>query len=244
MHGSCPACRQQLALSKAQRRTPPHCLLPHCLTAVCSFHFPPVEPRQLELQLDLSATTYEPCWAVRWEGRHAHPIAAALRTALAVDVGARVKLALPTARVTSLRLVCTDPPKGQIERRLRARLTIAAAHPRWRLPPGAAATLLAALRQDVLRTWAAGTANALPKPVTEKQRGFGLLHLFAYKDPRQAPVCIHGVSLPGLPSCPPDSLRWDPALQATYSVRGRVWRVGMKAGAWPGPAGMHGRFAP
>ena len=176
----------------------------------------PREPRQLHLQLELSITTARPCGAVRWEGRRAHPAASVLRTALATAVGARVRQALAPTRVTlAASLACTDPPRGQNERRLRGTLTVAATHPGWQLPHGAAATLLAVLQQpDARRAWAATYAAALP----ERHRGFGLLHLLAYRDARHAPVCVRGVALPGLGRCPPDWPRWDPAAQATYSV--------------------------
>lgn len=102
----------------------------------------PREPRQVQLQLELSMTAPKRCSAVRWEGRGAHPVAIALQRALATAVGGPIRQALAPVRLAmTLRLACTDPPRGQTERRLRATLTIAAAHPRWQLPSGAAATL-------------------------------------------------------------------------------------------------------
>lgn len=173
------------------------------------------EPRQLQLQLELSLTTSKPCSSVRWQGPRTHPFAAALRNALVASVGARVRQALaPTPLALTVHLACHDPPWGQNERRLRGTLTLAPAHPRWPLPRHAAATLLAALQPDGLHSWAVTFASTLP----EKQRGFGLLHLFAYRDARFGPLCVRGAFLPGLPACHPDVAPWTPALQATYSV--------------------------
>lgn len=168
---------------------------------------------------------------MRWEGRRAHPAAAALRASLATAVAPRVRQALAPARLAlTLHLACSDPPRGQDDRRLRATIIITAAHPHWQLPTGAAATLLGALREpDVLRAWVAAYAAALP----EKYRSFGLLHLFAYRDARFAPVCVRGVALPGLARCPPNSLRWHPAAQATYSVS--AWAdMGVHGVGWAG----------
>ena len=132
----------------------------------------------------------------------------------------------PTRVSLAVRLECHDPPQGQQERRLRALLTITP----HRTAPHDIASSGRHLRRDAAVRLVQGLQAGCTAcewmrtavPTVPKVRGkhWGLPHAFDYRDARFGTVCARGLFAPELKPCMPayPPGKWDPALQATYSV--------------------------